>query len=293
MAEARPTDHMIEAGDGLKLHVREWRPEAPRGPVVACLPGLARTLEDFATLAAHLSSPDGGGFRVIAISARGRGLSDRDPDPARYELKTESEDAIAVLAAMGVARAAIVGTSRGGLQAMMIAALKPELPVAAVLNDVGPVLEPDGLKRVRDALADRFAPRDWAEAVARLQAQHGERFPALGPDDFARWARRAWREGPDGLEPACDPALAVAVASVDFNKPLPPLWPLFDALARVPLMVVRGGTSDLLSAGSLAEMADRRPDLAAHIVPGQGHAPLLDDLPTMEAIAGFLAAKSS
>lgn len=288
MGGPAPIDRRIETADGLKLHVRDWTPEAPDGPPVVCLPGLARTLEDFVPLATFLSSPDGGNRRVLAISARGRGLSDRDPDPLNYTLKTESEDVIHVLVSLSIGRGAFIGTSRGGLQSMMIAALRPGLPAAVVLNDIGPVIEAAGLKRIRDALLDGRAPADWREAADLLESAHAARFPALDREDFERWAHRAWREGRTGLEPACDPALSVTMTGLDLDKPIAPLWALFDALAAIPLMTVRGGLSDILSAEALDDMAARRPDLVRHVTPGQGHAPLLDDAPTMGAVARFL-----
>lgn len=280
-----PCDHMVEAGDGLKLHVRTWTPDGSGDRIVACLPGLTRTLEDFVPLARHLSAR---GWRVIAISARGRGLSDRDPDPARYQINTEADDALRALDALGVAKASFVGTSRGGLLAMMIGLMRRAIVKAVVLNDIGPDIDLAGLRRLRDDLHDQSVPRDWADAAARLARRHAERFPALDRDDFDRWARRAWREVDGRLEKVSDPAFARLLDGVDLDNPMEPLWPLFDALREKPVMVVRGALSDILSADQLAALVARRPDLAVHVVEGQGHAPLLDDAPAMNAIADFL-----
>lgn len=277
-------DRFVGVADGLKLHVREWTPDTPRGAPVVCLPGLARTLDDFSALAERLSAE---GRRVIAISARGRGLSDRDPDPSRYQLKIETDDALAALAALAIDRAHIVGTSRGGLQAMMIGALKPAVLASVVLNDIGPVVENDGLKRIRDGLADASVPSGFAEAARAIARRNEERFPALGEADYDRWARRAWRKTDNGLEPASDPALLRIFDGLDLDAPSPPIWPLFDTLASTSLMVVRGEHSDILSAETLALVLARR---AATVwtTPGQGHAPLLDDEPTMAAVEAFL-----
>lgn len=277
-------DRFVGVADGLKLHVRDWRPKTPRGAPVVCLPGLARTLEDFVALAERLSAE---GRRVVAISARGRGLSDRDPDPARYQLKIETDDALAVLTALAIDRAHVLGTSRGGLQAMMIGALKPAALASVVLNDIGPVVENDGLTRIRDGLADASIPASFAEAARAIRERNEKRFPALGEADYDRWARRAWRMTDDGLEPASDPALLRIFDGLDLNVPSPPIWPLFGTLKAKPLMVVRGEHSDILSAGTLALVLARR---AATVwtTPGQGHAPLLDDEPTMAAVAAFL-----
>ena len=286
MTAPAPRDAFVSVADGLKLHLRDWRPENPRGAPVLCLPGLARTLDDFVSLAEHLSS---GGRRVIALSARGRGLSDRDSDPARYQLKIESEDALAVLEQLGIAGAHVIGTSRGGLQAMMIGALRPDVLRSVVLNDSGPIVENEGLKRIRDALSDQPIPLDYPEAARQIAARNAQRFPALSEADYDRWARRAWRETDDGLVSTCDSALQKIFDGIDLDAPSAPIWPLFDALAKVPLMVVRGEFSDILSESTVSEIVARRP-ATLWTTPGQGHAPLLDDGPTMAAIAEFLDA---
>ncbi|MDR4308461.1 alpha/beta hydrolase [Chelatococcus sambhunathii] len=281
-------DHRIAVAHGHTLHVRERRGD---GLPVVCLPGLARTLDDFEPLAAHLASPEGGARRVISISSRGRGLSDRDSDPSRYQVKQESEDALAVLDALGVNRAAFVGTSRGGLVTMMIAALKREMVAAAVLNDIGPEIELDGLIRIQSMLNSSALPDTFEQGAKWIRMANGDRFPALGADDWMRWARRAWRETDGRLEPACDPALSETLKGLDLTKPVPSAWPLFDALKGARLMIVRGELSDLFSEAQLGRMVERRPDAVVWRVAGQGHAPLLDDAPTMGAIASFLAAK--
>lgn len=287
MSSAKVTveDSFVAVPDGLKLHLRDWWPPEPRGAPVVCLPGLARTLEDFTTLAERLSAA---GRRVVAISARGRGLSDRDPDPKRYQLKIESEDALAVLETLGIGRAHVIGTSRGGLQAMMIAALKPAVLRSVVLNDIGPVVEAEGLKRIHQALSRARTPADLADGARRIARFNEERFPALTADDYDRWAARSWTVTPEGLVPTCDPALVGIFDGIDLDKPSPPIWPLFDALGHTPLMVVRGECSDLFSVETVEQMAARRDAMTTFTTPGQGHAPLLDDEPTMSAIAAFL-----
>jgi len=283
-AAAAIEDLFVPVADGLTLHVRDHRPAGSRGAPVVCLPGMSRTLEDFDALAVRLAAD---GRRTVSISARGRGLSDRDPDPSRYQLKIEAEDALLVLDRLEIERAHVIGTSRGGLQAMMIGALRPAALRSVVLNDIGPVVETDGLRRIRDSLADVASPVDFAEAAAGLAKRHGERFPALRHDDFEHWARRAWRETPEGLEPASDPALLSIFDGIDLDQPGPPIWPLFDTLAGAPLMVVRGEFSDILSEETVALMKARRP-VSVVVTAGQGHAPLLDDEPTLAAIAAFL-----
>ncbi|MFD1701866.1 alpha/beta fold hydrolase [Methylopila henanensis] len=284
-----PQDRRVATIHGPSLHVRDWTPADAESPPVVCLPGLSRPLEDFTELAEHLASPEGGGRRVLAISARGRGLSDRDPDPKRYDVTVETGDILTVLDALGVGRAILVGTSRGGMQAMMLAAIRPSVVAGIVLNDIGPVIEPDGLIRIRDYLKERAAPRNWREATDAVAALMAERFTALGSTDFERIARRTWRQEGHEFVALADPALVRTFEGLDLTKPLPPLWTLFDALAATPLMAIRGSASDILSAETFAAMRARRPDMAAIEVPGEGHAPQLADRPTFDAIAAFVA----
>ncbi|GLK81115.1 alpha/beta fold hydrolase [Methylopila turkensis] len=284
-----PQDRRVATVHGPTLHVRDWTPPGADGPPVVGLPGLSRPLEDFTELAEHLASTEGGGRRVIAISARGRGLSDRDPEPKRYDVTVETGDVLTVLDALGVGRAILVGTSRGGMQAMALAAIRPAAVAGLVLNDIGPVVEADGLLRIRDYLKERAAPRNWRDATEAVAALMAERFTALGPADFERIARRTWREENGELVALADPALAATFQGLDLTKPLPPLWALFDALAATPLMAIRGSASDILSAETFAAMRARRPDITAIEVPGEGHAPQLADRPTLDAIAAFVA----
>jgi pimeloyl-ACP methyl ester carboxylesterase len=292
MTHPAPADRMIGTAHGLRLHVRDWRPAAAVGEPVICLPGLARPLEDFTELAERLSSAEGGSRRVVAISARGRGQSDRDPDASRYDVKVEAADVLSVMDALSIPHGAVVGTSRGGIQAMALAAMRPGAVRALVLNDVGPVIDLRGLIRIRGYLGSTGAPANWTEATNLSRQMFADRFPALGDADFERLARRTWRESGDALEPNYDRALVNAFAGLDLERPVPPLWALFDAVAGAPTMVIRGERSDILSAASVAEMARRRPGLRIVEVPGQGHAPLLADRPTQDAIAAFLGAAS-
>ena len=286
MAQASFTSRHIPTADGLRLHVRDYDGAASSAPPVVCLPGLSRTTADFAILAEALAAADG--RRVLVIDSRGRGLSDRDPDPRNYNLATESGDVLAVLAAMGVAEAIFVGTSRGGLITMLLAPHHPELIRGAVLNDIGPVLERAGLERIRGYVGKLPQPRSWAEAVATLKRIAGRDFTALNDADWLHYARLTFAEEDGRFVPVYDPALMHNVAAMDLDD-IPTLWPQFEALGRVPVLVVRGENSDLLSVGTAVEMRRRHPDCTLLSVPGQGHAPFLTDDMTIEAIRGFIS----
>ncbi len=291
MPTPAPTSHFISAPDGLKLHAREYGPRsAPTLPVI-CLPGLARSGSDFETLATALANDPARPRRVVALDYRGRGQSEYDRDPANYSFQVEIADVLAVLTALDCAPAIFVGTSRGGILTMLMAALRPSLIAGVVLNDIGPVIEPKGLMRIKGYVGKLPQPRSYDEAGEILRRLFSAQFPTQTTEDWLASARRTFKEVDGRLVPDYDVALAKTLEGVDFEKPLPPLWGQFDALANVPVMVIRGENSDLLSAATVEAMAARR---AAHaletlVVPDQGHAPLLNEPDTIERIADFVA----
>ncbi len=255
---------------------------------VVCLPGLARTEADFAALAQRLA----GGTAprpVFALDYRGRGRSDYDKDWRNYDLAVELRDILAVLTALEIHRAVFVGTSRGGLLCMLLAAVRPGAMAGVVLNDIGPVIEPRGLLRIKGYVGKTPQPRHIEDGITILRRIHSAQFPALTDEEWRAWARRAWEETPNGLKARYDPRLARTLKPLDPEKPIPSLWPQFDALANMPLMLVRGSLSDLLSETTVAQMRARRPDLDYLEVLNQGHAPLLAEAETMERIEAFVA----
>ena len=283
------TDHYVSARDGLRLHVREYGGRtAPSLPVV-CLPGLARTTADFDPLARALAGDPDRPRRVLALDYRGRGLSDYDSDPSNYAIPVELDDVLAVLSARAVASAAFVGTSRGGLILMALATLRPGTIAGAVLNDIGPVIEPQGLMRIKSYVGKLPQPRDLDEGAEILRRLFDAQFTRLGDADWLASARRTWREHDGRLLLTYDPKLAYALAAVDPDHPLPPLWPQFDALAGMPLMVIRGANSDLLSAATIEAMRARRNEMTSVEIPDQGHAPLLAEADIIARIAAFVA----
>jgi pimeloyl-ACP methyl ester carboxylesterase len=255
---------------------------------VVCLPGLTRTADDFDVLAKALATGDPA-RRVISIDYRGRGLSDYDRDATNYSPQVEMADVLTVLDALDARRAIFVGTSRGGILAMLLAALHPGVVAAAVLNDIGPVIELDGLLRIKGYVGRLPQPTDFATAAALLRRLFGEQFPKLTEADWLASAQRAFQPDKDGLlVPTYDVELARTLDGVTSDTPLPTLWPQFDALANVPVLVIRGLLSDLLSAQTVEAMRERHPSLQVVEVPDQGHAPLLTDAPTIGQISAFI-----
>jgi len=277
------------AQDGLKLHVRCYgRRSADRLPVV-CLPGLTRTAADFASLAAALASDLEAPRYVLALDYRGRGLSEYDSDPLNYTLATELADLLAVLTALDIGRAVFVGTSRGGLLTMLLATARPTAIAGVVLNDIGPVIDPRGLLRIKSYVGKLPQPESFEEGAEVLRRLFGSQFPKLSSDDWLGWSRRSFKVGPRGLLPDYDVRLSRTLEGITFDRPLPPLWREFDALAAMPLMVIRGANSDLLSAETVEAMAEERNSMESLVVPDQGHAPLLTEPDVIQRIAQFAA----
>jgi pimeloyl-ACP methyl ester carboxylesterase len=284
-------ERFITTDDGLRLHLRDTVPSETRTvhlPVL-CLPGLTRTAADFDELSTALATDPVRPRRVLAMDSRGRGMSECDPNPANYNVLTETRDVVAAMAALSITRAIVVGSSRGGLIALTLPALTPTLMAGIVFNDIGPVIDMTGLLRIASYAGKIAQPRDFDHGAQILRALFGKQFPVLTVDDWNAWARRAWVVQDDLLSATCDPAVAASLGTLDPSKPLPPLWAAFDALPQVPLMVVRGEYSDLLSDTTVAEMLARRPGTTSLLVDGQGHTPLLAERDIIAAISAFAA----
>jgi len=283
-----PSSTFISAPDGLKLHARCFgRRSAPALPVV-CLPGLARTTADFDTLAQALASDPSRPRRVVALDYRGRGLSEYDSDPANYSFQIEIADVLAAVTALDCMPAIFIGTSRGGILAMLLAAMRPTAIAGVVLNDIGPVIEPQGLVRIKGYIGKLPTPRSFEEGGEILRRLFDGQFPKLNADDWLASARRTFKQENGALVPTYDINLAKTMEGVNFEKPLPPLWAQFDALANVAVMAIRGENSDILSAATVEAMRARRASFEAFEVADQGHAPLLAEPNVIARIAAFV-----
>lgn len=284
-------ERRFSAGDGLQLYARDYGQDDPQTATalpVVCLPGLSRNSRDFHLLATALSTHPENPRRVIAIDYRGRGFSDWDIDKSRYQLPVEAEDVLSACGALDIARAIFVGTSRGGLILHLLAAMRPTLLAAVVLNDIGPVIEIAGLLQIRQYLEAQQALQTWEEAVESLKRVHGAAFPALDDTDWGDMAESIFRLKNGMIVADFDPALIEPLKSMDANTPVPDLWALYQAFQTTPLMVIRGENSGILSPTTVTEMGQRHPDMKSVTAVGQGHAPLLHRPDLLAEITAFI-----
>jgi pimeloyl-ACP methyl ester carboxylesterase len=278
----------VSASDGLRLHLRDYGERHWSALPVICLPGLARTGADFHELALHLSRSASPRRRVLSCDMRGRGRSEYDVRKENYDVAVETADVLSIAAAMGIGKAAFVGASRGGLQIMALAAMRPAAIAGAVLVDIGPVIDGKGLARIKGYVGKLPPVQDMGEAVALLKRIGGTQFPAWSDSQWRVMAERSFRQTQSGLVPDYDPALASTLGTIDLEAPLPTLWPFFEALGHAPILAIRGGNSDILSTETLAEMARRHPHCETVTVEGEGHAPDVGAPELMRRIADFI-----
>ncbi len=288
MSAADPAGRIvrIRSHDGLQLALRIFDSPSPALPLL-CLPGLSRNSRDFAALGCFFSQHPTRPRQVVAVDYRGRGLSDPDPDWRNYTPAMEAQDVLAATTALGLDRAVVVGTSRGGIIAMLLGSARPAMLAGVVLNDIGPVLEGTGLARIKRYLSVKRRVRNWDEAIAVTRENAGGHFPAFTEDDWRIFAETYFAESEGGLAPQFAPGLMRAVGAIDPTHKIPEMWPQFASLSRIPVLAIRGEHSDLLSPQTLRDMAERHPQLEQLTVPGQGHPPLLRDRPILERILAF------
>lgn len=274
--------------DGLQLYARHYPAVTPAHArrAVVCLPGLTRNGRDFHEFALAIAGHVGSPRDVYTVDYRGRGGSEWDKDWKNYTVPVEMLDVIDFMTFAGLSDAAIVGTSRGGLIAMVLAAAQPRLMGCCVINDIGPVIDRKGLTRIAAYVGRMPLPRTWKEAASLVADMSRKAFPSVPESEWEAVARQWFNERNGRPAPGYDHKLSNAMSVLD--KPAPALWPQFEAMKRVPLLVVRGDKSDILSADTVDEMMRRHPACSAYTVKGQGHAPLLRDTPSIAAIRDFL-----
>ena len=282
-------DRPWTAPDGLTLFARDYAPGGgtARLPVIA-IHGLTRNSADFEIIAPLIAQS---GRRVLAIDVRGRGRSDRAPDPMTYMPEVYARDVVALMEQAGIERAVFLGTSMGGLITMVLTAIKPKAIAAAILNDIGPQVSPVGLARIAAYSGQPVEIGSWDDAAAYVKRINDIAFPLNTDADWQAFARRTFREGTEGAPVLdYDPDIAVPIRAAGAKALVPSLWPFFRRLAKKrPVLLVRGATSDLLSAEIAERMRKAAPAMDYVEVPGIGHAPMLDEPEARSAIFQFLA----
>ena len=282
----RFSDFYYQVPDGLTLYARDYPGPDDRAGCVLLMHGLTRNSRDFDVLADRLS----GHFRVLVPEQRGRGRSEWDSQPDRYGIPTYVNDMFELLEAVGEDHVAAVGTSMGGLMAMVMNAMRPGVFTHVVLNDIGPELSKEGLDRISGYVGQGGIISTWEEAVAYNRAINAVAFPSLSDQQWRDFTRQLFgeRNGAPFLD--YDPAISQAVRS-DEGSALPPdLWSVYAQLESQPLMLIRGAISDLLDTDIKDRMIQSVPDLLYLEVADVGHAPMLIDDAITEALENFLLA---
>lgn len=267
--------------DGINIYFEDDGDGTP----LLCLAGLTRSSRDFSFLKPHMI-----GQRMIAMDYRGRGLSDYDSNYSNYNIVREAQDVIELLDHLELPRATILGTSRGGLIAMALAASQPDCLSGVILNDVGPVVDPSGMARILDYVGKRPRSKTLEQAAQNLSDAQRPQFPDVPPSVWRKQAEFQFRAVPEGLELRYDEDLRTALQEQAASGATPDLWPLFEALHGIPTGVIRGANSDILSSETLSEMQARHPDMISAEIPNRGHVPFLDEPQSLDIIHRVLEA---
>ena len=281
-------DIFYRSKDGLRLYARDYDPNSTK-PVVLCMHGLTRNSSDFHQLALHLKDD----FRVISVDQRGRGRSAYDVDPANYRPDLYCADMLSLLTYLGLEQVIAIGTSMGGIMAMMMVGLKSEIFSKVILNDIGPEIDPSGLARIKGYVGIDRPFNNWAAAAAAVKAQGPEIFPDYTVEDWAAFAKRTCFELPDGrVDFAYDPAISNPIQNDGTVTEPIDMWTMFRALNDIPVLAIRGELSDLLSSSTLSKMSNVHPNFVAVEIPHVGHAPMLTEPTSLKAIDSFLRVAS-
>ncbi len=274
--------------DGLKIAGRKygWQNTDPY-PVV-CLAGITRNSSDFHDLALYLSTPKGGNRRVLAIDYRGRGQSEHDSNWRNYTLSIEADDTLDILTALGLGQVNIIGSSRGGLIAMMLASIRPGLLKSIILNDIGPVIDATGLVRIWRTYESSSLPSTMQEAANLREHLGKSTSPAFTKSDWEKEAHRLYKFENGKVSLQFDKKLLTSLRSINLDERLPDMWLDFAALTKIPVMAIRAENTDVLSQETFDAMKLLYPKMTTITAQGQNHAPILSVGGLEKQVAGFL-----
>lgn len=267
--------------DGLRLHFED----EGQGRVLLCLPGLTRNCRDFDFFAPHAT-----GLRLVRMDYRGRGQSDHDADYMNYNVLREAHDAVELMDHLGIGRVTVLGTSRGGLIAMALAASHPDRLQGVILNDIGPVVGATGIARIMSYVGRKPAAKTLDQAATDLKSAMEAEFPGVPLDVWRQQAEHQYRQTPEGLELRYDARLHKTLLEQAATGAMPDLWLFFQALAKLPTAALRGENSVVLEHDTLEEMQRRHPGMMTAEVPDRGHPPFLDEPESLALINRFLEA---
>ncbi|MCY4302285.1 MAG: alpha/beta hydrolase [Aestuariivita sp.] len=267
----------FQTSDGLSLHFTD---EGDGFPIL-CLAGLTRCSADFDYVTPYLREN-----RLIKLDYRGRGQSDWAKDPLSYSIAVESEDVIALLDHLGLQKTAILGSSRGGLIALWLGSIAKHRLLGVAFNDIGPELQPSGLGNILEYLGRNPVWKTYEEA-AREREKSMSGFVAVPVKRWLTEVKKLYAQCDDGLTIRYDPRLRDATVAAT-THPAPDMWPLFDNLRDMPLALIRGANSDLLSSQTVKDMKHRNPDLITTDVANRGHIPFLDEPEAVMALHQWL-----
>lgn len=276
-------DRYLLSTDGQRLHYRDYEGGSHEQPPIICLPGLTRNARDFEPLADRFA----GDWRIIALDFRGRGLSEGDDQAMRYVPPTYAADVVKMLDEFGIAEAVFIGTSLGGLVTMLMAPDDNERMAGVLLNDIGPVFDPAGIKHISETVGTRLGEPDWEAARNRIMKERAHLYPDWGPEEWMRFTRRIALEQNGTIEYDYDPKLADVFKAGNTGEDAT-AWPYYEALAGRPVTILRGETSDLLSVETAAEMEKRLDDVELVTVPRVGHTPSFDEPESIAAVERLL-----
>ncbi len=281
-------EHYLDTADGVSMYCRDYGPMETAHTPVLCLHGLTRNSADFHDLARHLARAVPAPRRVLAPDLRGRGRSDYDPHWRRYRPLTYRDDILTLLDRFGLPRVVAIGTSLGGLIAMLLAETRPDVLAGVVLNDVGPEIAPEGLARILTYVGELPPVPDWAAAAAQDRSVFEHAMPDFDDDDWLAHARLGYTRDANGsVRLAADPNIGRALREVGGTLDDP--WALFKGLAPLPTLTLRGELSDILSQDILDRMVTAHPAMRTATIAGRGHVPLLNEVDSLAAIDDFLA----
>ncbi|WP_321389141.1 alpha/beta hydrolase [Emcibacter sp.] len=285
MSEKNFREDRYTLRDGLKLYHRVYENGGSRKTPLLCIHGITRNSKDFHDFASIMQKDR----PVISMDVRGRGKSDYDPEYHNYQIPVYVADMFELMDHMTIPRVVVVGTSMGGLIGMAMAAVQPDRVKAIVLNDVGPVIEQTGIDRIWAYVGKTAAVRSWGQAANILKTMNSANFADYTQEDWLKFADNTFRQQEDGtLIADYDPHVGTAVRESQEAAVPVDMWPLFQSLAEIPILCLRGKLSDILSAETLKKMAELHPKFTGVTIAHRGHTPDLREEQSVAAINAFL-----